>query len=370
MSKKFALKRLTASDLTLFRWHFENRPAGNQKAFNLDSRILVGEFFPLLDEPALIPQPRFNLDLSLNGPGLARSHNLLRKILKQQKNWRLNGEFVENPIDDPERYNILIPGDLALIEFGGDGAPSRVRMQLVAQEHLVDAALFRALEDALGATSMSLIGAPGLLAALDAAAVPLDHPLRDWLESPATLEAAASGEAESLRRVNRRRGGSGMTPEELLRAKEAAEKTGVMGEVLINDYLELERSEGRIKDFEWTSSINAISPFDFKVEVHEGMSHVIDVKSTKGPFSNRIHMSFGEIEQAVHGELEYCILRVYEIADSGAKLRIARNVGISLQPVLSFLSNAPVGISIDSISIVPDLLPFSSEEYFVARPDL
>ena len=85
MPRKLALKRLTASDLTLFKWHFQNHPAGKQKAFNLDASVLVDELYPQLGEPALVPQPRYPLDLYLCGPGLAPANNLQRKILNSRR---------------------------------------------------------------------------------------------------------------------------------------------------------------------------------------------------------------------------------------------------------------------------------------------
>ena len=47
---KLALKKLTASDLTLFEWHFRNRNAGNQKAINLNADVFVQQLFPALPE--------------------------------------------------------------------------------------------------------------------------------------------------------------------------------------------------------------------------------------------------------------------------------------------------------------------------------
>ena len=41
MLKKLALKRLTASDLTFFEWHYRSRNAGNQKAINLNTDVFI-----------------------------------------------------------------------------------------------------------------------------------------------------------------------------------------------------------------------------------------------------------------------------------------------------------------------------------------
>jgi len=47
MSRKLAVKRLTTSDLTFFEWHFKNRPAGKQKAINLNADVF-NELYPTL----------------------------------------------------------------------------------------------------------------------------------------------------------------------------------------------------------------------------------------------------------------------------------------------------------------------------------
>lgn len=102
MLKKLAAKRLTASDLTLFEWHYKNKNAGNQKAINLNANVFVDELFPVLPEIADRQDGRIPLDLQIYGPGHKELHNLQRKIIKigSYKNWRLNGEFIHNPIDE------------------------------------------------------------------------------------------------------------------------------------------------------------------------------------------------------------------------------------------------------------------------------
>jgi hypothetical protein len=68
MARKLAIKKLTQSDLTLFKWHFINRPAGNQKGFNLDARVLVRSLYPLLPEVVTtLPNQRVPLDLIFTG---------------------------------------------------------------------------------------------------------------------------------------------------------------------------------------------------------------------------------------------------------------------------------------------------------------
>lgn len=124
--EKIALKRLTHSDLTFFHYYYSHQgdKPSKQKALNLTSSVFVGELYPELKKsnaPEKCP-----IALHLYGPGLLDAHVLQRKILKQQKNWRLNGEYIYPPEDNPHRYEDLQPNDIAVIGFVGDPYPSLV----------------------------------------------------------------------------------------------------------------------------------------------------------------------------------------------------------------------------------------------------
>lgn len=365
--RKLAVKRLTASDLTLFKWHFENRPAGKQKAFNLDTRILVGDFYPQLGEPSNLPYPRFPLDLYLFGPGLAPANNLQRKILKQQKNWRLNGELIHSPEDDPRRYEPLVPGDFAFLEFSGSVVPTTARVVLIGQSLPADAAIHRELVLRYPDGSMWSLDEGEVSDVLDSARPPSGHPLYDWVESEA-LEDAVLGGVVGVARIASQRAGRGISPEEFLRARKAAELTGVSGEEFLNEYLLREVDEGRISGFEWTSSINAISPFDFRLREPGGAERVVDAKSTSGVFSNPIHLSLAELRRAVEGLEPYDIFRLYAVTEGSAKLRIARDVGPALRAVLQTFDALPAEVSVDSVSVHPDLLAFEPDEIDLTVP--
>ena len=152
MSEKLALKRLTASDLTFFEWHFKNRNAGNQKAINLNADVFAGRLYPAVEAVARQSQNKLGVDLWIGGPGAASPHNYQRKIIKgaAYKNWRLDGEVVYNPETDPERFNGLRPGDLALLGFDGDLVPNTMHLVLVAKSAPEDSELFTRLDETAG----------------------------------------------------------------------------------------------------------------------------------------------------------------------------------------------------------------------------
>lgn len=93
--------------------------------------------------------------LYILGPGLRTDpHILARKVIAAggtQKNWRLNGEFVPDPPDDPERYWELTAGDFAIFGFEEQNAlPSGIVMVLVSQNELSDASVFARVTEWIG----------------------------------------------------------------------------------------------------------------------------------------------------------------------------------------------------------------------------
>jgi len=52
-------------------------------------------------------------------------------------------------------------------------------------------------------------------------------------------------------------------------------------------------------------------PWDFTVE-KDGIATRVDVKSTSGPFENRIHISTNELLHMLDADLDYRVYRLYE----------------------------------------------------------
>ena len=80
MADHLALKRLTASDLTLFESLFRRLNAGNQKAINLNADVFVGALYPSAPTLGTAMDNEIPLALSLFGPGGKPAHKMTRKI--------------------------------------------------------------------------------------------------------------------------------------------------------------------------------------------------------------------------------------------------------------------------------------------------
>jgi hypothetical protein len=189
------------------------------------------------------------------------------------------------------------------------------------------------------------------------------HPIRDWLDGD-LVEDVALGGGRAAELLNTRRRGRGMTPGELLRAKEAAEKTGRYGEELLNYFL-----QSQPQTVVWESQTNAVAPYDFEITTSGGEVRRLDAKSTAGPFGNKLHMSLAELHFAVQNGGPYDIYRLYEVKEGYARLRIAPNIGARLAPLLPLIAALPRGIEPDSFSIDPETLGFDAAETIIEIPE-
>ena len=71
---------------------------------------------------------------------------------------------------------------------------------------------------------------------------------------------------------------------------------------------------------------------------------------------------------AVDDDAPYDIFRLYQVTEESARLRIARDIGSRLRPVLDALKNVPHGASVDSLSFEPSFFDFEDEEYLIETP--
>ncbi|MEJ1414260.1 MAG: hypothetical protein RPU13_13470 [Candidatus Sedimenticola sp. (ex Thyasira tokunagai)] len=365
MKRKIVVKRLSASDLTLFEHHFRNTSGTKQKAFNLDAAIFVKELYPGLPERMEIDSDRLPLDLLIYGPGMAGLHNLQRKILKQQKNWRLNGELIVDPPEEADRYNQLTRGDFAIMEFLGVTEPKSARIYLVAKANVSDQDLHRVLADKFGPAfnphrGMTPTSPDEISEVISAVTLNDNHPILDFLEYD-SLEDAVQGGVDGTNKLLRRRRTRGIGKEEFAQAKRNAELAGKTGEELVNYFLESKCENGEIPGYKWDADSNPISPFDFSIRDGETVHRKIDAKATSGSFENRIHVSMSELLEMLDPEIPYDIFRVYHAMSSGPKLRIAVDVREFAARIVDSLRDLPTGVSIDSVSIKPTELGFGPE---------
>ena len=366
MLDKLALKRLTASDLTFFEWQFRNRSAGNQKAINLNADVFTGQLYPALEAILRERQNKLGVDLWIAGPAAAEPINLQRKIIKgaTYKNWRLDGEFVHNPEDTPDRFNMLDSGDIALIGFDGELAPDTVTLVLVANAASEDKALFQGLDGVLSGHSMVAFGSDALRDMCDDLSVPQSHPV--WLVvSEEDIAEAALGQAPAVDRLLSRPRLVNLSLEDLRKARRAAEEIGRLGEELVDHHLRERLTTAKIMDYEWVSDINAIAPYDFRVK-SDSFWEKLEIKTTAGNFSREFHLPFSELREMVHGREAYHIGRVYQASRDSAKMRVSREFRAYGQSIVDAFATLPTGVTPDGVTIIPDEAMFGEEINLIA----
>ncbi len=117
---------------------------------------------------------------------------------------------------------------------------------------------------------------------------------------------------------------------------------------------------GAITEYEWTSQISAIAPFDFRLK-KAATESLIDVKTTSGPFERELHISIPELRVMKQDPREYRIYRVFGVSIDGAKARISEPLRDFAHDVLRGLEELPPGVYADSVSVDPTRLVFGAE---------
>jgi len=369
MPERLALKRLTASDLTFFESLFRSLNVGNQKSINLNADVFIESFYPNL--PALVSTlgDRITVSLTILGPAGAPAYVLSRAVTKREayKNWRLNGEFVRDPEDEPGRFNILAAGDLAIFDFTGESGPQNVSLLLIAANSPADKPIYDKLNTVVPGGRRTMIEITRDLVATAAIGAPAPHPIWTLAADPeydAALEDAALGGSEGVEKLAAKPA-KPVSAATLAAKKLAMEKNGRDGEALAWVRLNSMQESGLCSSIVWVSDSNAVSSFDFTA-VFGGTKVRIDAKSTSGKFNQLFHMSKAELVAAAKDE-RYDLWRIYLIDEDGARLRVAEDIAKTAKAVLAGIS-LPKGVTVDAVSINPEILKWG-DEILIERPD-
>jgi hypothetical protein len=369
MPDRIALKRLTASDLTLFETLFRKLNVGNQKSINLNADVFIEVLYPSLPDLVSTLGDRIAVSLTIIGPNGAPPYVLTRAITKREayKNWRLNGEFILDPDAEPGRFDMLSAGDLAVFDFAGEPGPQRVSLLLVSAQAPSDANIFASLNPLVPGGRKTMIQVSRAQLAGATAGVPVTHPIWTLTSDPdydAALEDAALGGIEGIKRLATK-AAKPVSASALAAAKASAEKNGRDGEALAWIHLQRLAADGMATSIQWTSNTNAVAPFDFSF-VMEGKPVRADAKSTTGEFERAIHMSSAELTIAAEGD-RYDLWRIYGITADGARLRISENIAPVAKAIMGGIG-LPKGVTLDSVSINPGIFTWGAE-VTIERPD-
>lgn len=219
-----------------------------------------------------------------------------------------------------------------------------------------EAALIRQLMMGMDDTGMILVQPTILADMLTAAALSRQHPV--WLlaedeEVTAALERALEGDPLPLAEIKRRRrrDGGGVSMEQFLKARAAAEATGREGEELVAEWLEEECDA-----FDWVSKKEPLSPFDMIVHggpIAPGLNY-LDVKSTKDGFSSHFHLSMGDAPFAAEADEPHRIVRVSGLRAGTPSARVSVPINEFARALLAMHEGAfPEGVLADGFIVSP-----------------
>jgi len=355
---RVAAKQLTASDLTFFASHF-HRPGqrSKQKAINLNADVFVLRFYPGLRDRFT----EIHFGLTIVGPGVTPPYTVSRKALRSPgaKNWRLNGELINDPPEEPGRFDNLAEGDIAILSFEGAERPERVVMVLVSAQSdpelhgsISSMAHFEARQSMRPLTFAQL----QRLVETTRSSYEVKHPL-DLLLRADTVEDVIYGSAQAQEAAVASDGrGMMISPESLRRNATEASETGQHGEEAFERWLIQEGCEE--SDFEWVSQTHARAAYDFTVAAptweQSDTRLYVDVKSTRGTHATPLHMTMAEVLWAAQ-HTRYRIARVSSLSENAAEIRILSGVSDVCQDLLESISGLPDGISVDSFEMNPSL---------------
>lgn len=334
---KISLKLLTASDLSLFKVHLR---LSKQKAINLNSNVFVDQFYPALQSVYdAIP-----VELSILGPAGKPAHALTRKVLRSpgSKNWRLDGEFIHDIEEDPDRFCDLRAGDYAVLVFAGDERPKAVQLLLVSQIHDTELHDFLKMTWPLkrGQGSMKALSLNDVVSIRGATLIS-DLVGDDAIQS-AHLGLQENVEEASVKKWRR------ISHADVKRRLLDATDTGRLGEELFNMWLRVENIEA-----EWVSDEFAYAPLDFIVQapwVANWDECPVDVKSTRVPNNCRFHLSRNELIYAAANPA-YVVARWSGLSSKNALLGLYAGVSDFAANILTVLEQLPEGVKVDSVEV-------------------
>lgn len=296
--------------------------------------------------------------VELHGPDGKPPISMDRIIALQDKNWRLNGDFVTDPPGDPTRfYPTMKEGDLALIGFNDIGWPADPLVLLLSQRY--DAPLWHALEKRVfkGSGSMVKVDPADLVSLANAHGLAAGHIIRtlgsistqlppEGLPSPTTPRHLLLGRSHTTSKA---------TPAQLAARLAAAAKVGQRGEELVDAYLGVKRTSGQ-PTHTWISELYAEHPYDFELLSATGaVIEVVDAKSTSQGWTADFFMSAAEVSYAAVSPVPYRIYRVSGlVSEASAQLRVSDDIRpLAAAIATGSLASAQLGTRVTGFAINP-----------------
>lgn len=136
------------------------------------------------------------------------------------------------------------------------------------------------------------------------------------------------------------------------RAKLNFQLTGKKGEELIAEYLDRQKTQGIVNDFNWVNQSRESSfPYDFQIINNDGSKIFTDVKTTAFDFNQKMIVSINEFNFINQNPTNYHIYRVYNLNNNQPSLRICRNINQIGEHIMNHTNQLTTNLSPYSTSI-------------------
>ena len=369
------LKKLTKSDLTLISQFDGN---GKQKAI-----ILYKDYIKTLSDDFYVMEKgdAKSIDITFYGPdGKSAIHKPSASIAKF-KEWRIQECMLDRPADDPDRYSNMKPNDLFLFSLE-EGKKRRGRGIFISKASEIDRPLYDAFSQYQNrifcqTEVLTIYEGVDLKRTYPAFAVvnQSDDEVPDITESELAPESQPELDIDTepntdhfeSRMVDALQAGvpaaSGSVVEiskyELEAGLQEASRIGNEGEALVNKWLETKPliNGKRVTRHSWIADRFATAPNDFEVTFDDGESVLLELKSTNGPFRNKIYLSKSELQQMC--DTAVILARIYYL-ETEPQLRLALEVKERAAVILSSI-NFPEACGLVSVWAEPEFFDFEDE---------
>jgi len=362
------IKKLTKSDLTIIKRFW--RPNLKQEAIVLSKRYMKSLGDDYFNMVRGVPIPIQMIFFGPEGnPAIVKSD---ASIGRMTHDWRIQSCSLEDPVEDTERFSILIPGDLFVFSLENDGDVRIGRGLFISQASQEDISLYNLLLSYVN----KIVETETINTLLLEDNINERHPVYSVINetsdfefeetAPFEVEPVTSTElTDSLEAgligATGKRGK--LSKEELTTLLTEVDRIGSDGEKYFDIWLETkpEINSKRVAAHVWIASEFATAPYDFEIIFDDGLKVFIELKSTSGPFKNNIYLSSAELRTMSNSSHDVILARIYDL-DNEPKFRFAFTTKFKAEEILSTISFPTDQVGLVSVWVKPGFFDFQEEE--------
>ena len=369
------IKSLSKSDLTVIKEKYDaQRAAGvnnKQQAIVLRKAWLQGLGFDFEGHPQGFEVP---LDITFVGPGCSEPLTYSEAaIARHSKDWRIQGSIIQPDQYSRGRFDSLEAGDLLVIRLSKIDNHMSAGACFVSSRIAADKPIFEQLRHYAG-KELSSEDVTGILVSCGTGP---DYPLNELVvgsERGGTRQTFATDPGMGGKfSVSER---APISKDELSERLKTAAHIGEFGEKIFDQWLagRPKINGGRVISHCWVAEVDATAPFDFEVQLEDGSTLHIELKSTSGDHDTALYVSRAELEYMSDPSKPDVVLARLSCVDakaqSDAKLALCHETAPCAEKILAAVGGLPELVRFVAMEIVPGYFEFTEKNISLPPPDL